>query len=431
MGPDKLSILESSRSPESYAARLLSALSLVWRVTVTTAYQGECVIDADTEVKFSRGIDVREGTELMPVTISDLTARGAIKSEYISNETDSSLEVYRSSFAVQRNRALDILKNSGIQTAVLNALDWPSLIAVSGLNELFTSLTLEARRALSRLAGSLALEHTRHVQEVFGSAQFAEQFSAYSAKILATQDIARLADISRLISSQFSALDGSIASAALRRAALFGVRGWESAATAFVGQPDAKRLLPLEAFGRGTVGVTSAVTALLPDLDGIATNDDRALLGPASFAEALRESLGSLDRGLPRRLEGAWERVSRRGPDAASQAAHSLMETIDWTLRLAAPERTVLAWHATEGRPGEELCNGRPTRALRVAWLLRRRPGEADAARLHLRALNDLVSAIQSYKHSADEADIEAVARLIPTVEGLLIFVLGISPADD
>jgi Predicted pPIWI-associating nuclease len=367
----------------------------------------------------------------MPVTISDLTARGAIKSEYISNETDSNLEVYRSSFAAQRNRALDILKNSAVQTAALNALDWPSLKAASGLNELFTSPALEARRALSRLAGPLALEYARHVQEVFGSAQFAEQFSAYSAKILAAQDFTRLADISRLVSSQFSALNDSIASATLRRAALFGVRGWESAATAFVGQPDAKRLLPLEAFGRGTVGVTSAVTALLPDLDGIATNDDRALLGPALFAEALRESLSSLDRRLPRRLEGAWERVSRRGPDAASQAAHSLMETIDWTLKLAAPESTVLAWHEAEGRPGGELCNGRPTRALRVAWLLRGRPGEADAARLHLRALNDLVSAIQSYKHSADEADIEAVARLILTVEGLLIFVLGISPADD
>src|SRR5260221_11840196 len=104
MGPDKLSILESSRSPESYAARLLSALSLVWRVTVTTAYQGECVIDADTEVKFSRGIDVREGTELMPVTISDLTAGGAINTEYISNEPHSSLGVDGSSLTFHRNR---------------------------------------------------------------------------------------------------------------------------------------------------------------------------------------------------------------------------------------------------------------------------------------------------------------------------------------
>jgi hypothetical protein len=325
----------------------------------------------------------------------------------------------------------DILKNSVAQMTMLNALDWQSLNVASGLSDVFKSPAVEAHQAVGKLAGSAALEYARHVQEIFGSARFVEQFSAFnSAKIFATQDFARVADISRLVSSQFSALDGFIASAALRRATLFGVRGWENAATAFVKQPDAKRFLPLEAFGRGTVGVTSAVTALLPELDDIATDvdDERALLGPASFAEALRESLASLDPRLPRRLDGAWERVSRRGPDSASQAAHSLMETIDWTLRLAAPESTVLAWHSAEGRPDKELHNGGPTRALRVEFLLRGRPGEAGAARLHLRALSNLVSVIESHKHSADEADNEAVARLIPTVEGLLIFVLGVSP---
>jgi Predicted pPIWI-associating nuclease len=346
----------------------------------------------------------------MPVSASQLIASGALMSEHTSNE-------------------FDILKNSGAQMTMLNALNSQSLNVASGLSDLFKSPAFGAQQAMSRLAGPSVLKYARSAQ-MLGSARFVEQFSAFnSAKIFAAQ--ARLADISRLISSQFSVLDGSIASAALRRATLFGVRGWESAATAFVKQPDAKRFLPLEAFGRGTVGVTSAVTALLPELDDIATDvdDERALLGPASFAEALRESLGSLDPRLPRRLDGAWERVSRRGPDAASQAAHSLMETIDWTLRLAAPTSTVLAWHAAEGRPDKELHNGKPTRPLRVEFLLRGRPGEAGAARLHLRALSNLVSVIESHKHSADEADIEAVARLIPTVEGLLIFVLGISPA--
>jgi hypothetical protein len=351
----------------------------------------------------------------MPVTASQLMARGALMSEHTSNE-------------------FDILKNSVTQMTMLNTLNWQSLNVASGLSDLFKSPAFEAQQSLSRLAGPSMLEYARRAQEVLGNARFAEQFSAFnSAKIFATQDLARLADISRLVSSQFSALDGSIASVALRRAILFGVRGWENAATAFVKQPDAKRFLPLEAFGRGTVGVASAVTSLLPQLDDTTINvdDERALLGPASFAEGLRESLRSLDPRLPRRLDGAWERVSRRGPDAASQAAHSLMETIDWALRLAAPTSTVLAWHAAEGRPDKELHNGKPTRPLRVEFLLRGRPGEAGAARLHLRALSDLVSVIESHKHSADEADIEAVARLIPTVEGLLIFVLGVSPAGD
>jgi hypothetical protein len=348
----------------------------------------------------------------MPVSASQLVATEAAMSEHVSNAADS------------------VRRSLSAHTTMLNAIDWPSLKAASALNDLFNSPAFEARRALSRLAGPSVLEYARHVQDILGSPQFIEQFSGInSATILAAQDLAGLADISRLVSSQLSVLDGSIASATLRRAALFGVRGWESAATAFVEQPDARRFLPLEAFGRGTVGVTSAVTALLPDFDDIATgvDDDRDLLGPASFAERLRKSLGALDQRLPRRLEGAWERVSRPGPDAASQAAHSLMETIDWTLRLAAPDNAVLAWHAAEGRPAKELHNGKPTRALRVEWLLRERPGEADAARLHLRALSNLVRVIESHKHSADEADLAAVARLIPTVEGLLIFVLGIS----
>jgi hypothetical protein len=366
----------------------------------------------------------------MPVSSSDLIAREVVIHE------DSILEVCRKAFApLERNTAhLAILANSGIQTKILKALNWPSLSAASSLNDLLKSTAFEAGQAVSRMLEPSALESARRVQETLGSAQLVGQFSAFiSAKILATQDFARLADLSRLVSSQVSVLEGSIASAALRRVSLFGVRGWEGAATAFIAQPDAKRFLPLEAFGRGTLGVTSAVTALLPELDDIATDldDDQAFLGPVSFAEGLRKSLGSLDQRLPRRLDGAWERVSRRGPDAASQAAHSLMEAIDWTLRLAAPESAVLAWHAAEARPDKELHNGKPTRALRVEWLLRGRPGEADAARLHLRALDDLVRVIQAHKHSADEADIAVVARLILTVEGLLIFVLGVSPASD
>jgi hypothetical protein len=37
---------------------------------------------------------------------------------------------------------------------------------------------------------------------------------------------------------------------------------------------------------------------------------------------------------------------------AASQAAHSLVELIDWALRLGAPNEEVLLWHAREGRDG-------------------------------------------------------------------------------
>jgi Predicted pPIWI-associating nuclease len=330
----------------------------------------------------------------------------------------------------------DVLKNIGVHTTMANVLKWQDdLNVAASIKDLVSAPTFEATRSLSKLIEPSALDALRgaeeYMKEIFASARVVEQFSALnSAQIFAVQDLTRLANTSRLIRSQFSAIEGCVASVALQRATVLGIRGWQSAATAFVERPDAKRFLPLEAFGRGTVGLTSAVTVLLPpqfDDNTTDVDDDLGLLGPASFAEALRESLRSLDHRLPRRLDGAWERVSRRGPDAASQAAHSLMETIDWTLRLAAPDAAVLVWHAAEGRSDKELHNGKPTRRLQVEFLLRRRPAEAHAARLHLRALGDLVRVLESHKHSADEADIEAVARLIPTVEGLLVFVLGIS----
>ena len=84
---------------------------------------------------------------------------------------------------------------------------------------------------------------------------------------------------------------------------------------------------------------------------------------------------------------------------------------------------TSSVWYRDTSRT-DDLHGGKPTRALRIKYLLRDRPGEANAARLHLRALNDLVQVIQGLKHGPGEKDILAVTRLIPTVEGLLIFVL-------
>ncbi len=369
----------------------------------------------------------------MPITASQLIAAGALTSDHASNASDSAVVANQVALLpLEHVVALDVLKHN-VAMVALNAFKGIDLEAVLAVSALAEKRAFETESALKRLVVPSALESLRKVQEILGSAQFAAQLSALnSVKLLLAQDLARLADVSHQVTSQFAMLGDSIASAALRRAALSGMRGWENAVIAFVERPDAGRFFPLGALGRGTVGVGSAVATLLPERDDIArdADDDSGLLQPESFALALREKLRSLSPRLPQRLDGAWERVSRRGPDAASQAAHSLMEAIDWTLRLAAPAPAVLAWHAAEGRPTKELNEGEPTRPLRIAWLLRERPREAKAARLHLRAIDDLVGVIQSYKHSDNEADVEAVARLIPTVEGLLIFVLGVSPED-
>lgn len=235
------------------------------------------------------------------------------------------------------------------------------------------------------------------------------------------EQLANLTGTARLVEDLTQALLKASPTMLVERGVAVGIRGWNEATRAVGDSHDASRLLPLEALARGTVGVASA-GLLLTGQDNEEARDE--LLGPHVYGERLRDRLGELDPNLPTRLDGAWERVSRVGPDAASQAAHSLMELLDWTLRIAAPDADVLSWHASEGRPASDLNDGAPTRALRLRWLLRDRPQEAKAIGLHLRALSDLVGVVQSYKHNAGHTDVAAVARLIPTVEGLLIFVL-------
>lgn len=108
---------------------------------------------------------------------------------------------------------------------------------------------------------------------------------------------------------------------------------------------------------------------------------------------------------------------------AVSQAANSLVELIDWTLRLAAPESAVLTWHSDEGRPVDEPHEGRPTRSLRIRFVVRARP-DAMAAEMYVSSLRELMKLLQGHKHGKDEQGLVPLARLMPTVEAFLSFLL-------
>lgn len=200
-------------------------------------------------------------------------------------------------------------------------------------------------------------------------------------------------------------------------------RAWDDIIRRLPVDPTLDDAIRLHGNGRGTLGLVSAGSVLADESE--AADDDVAterLLSRDGLDARLRERLSLLHPELPSRLEAAWDRVHEAGPAAASQAAHSLMELVDWSLRTAAPDSEVLAWHSLEGRPQSELHEGRPTRATRAKFILRDRPEDRTAARLYLRGMNDLVGAIQGHKHDLDDRDVVAVARLIPTVEGFLIF---------
>jgi hypothetical protein len=297
-------------------------------------------------------------------------------------------------------------------------LELPAFAATAASVRLFTgssafAAAVEAQEARARIFAMLGDTRLKTQLALLDGAAFG----------VIQQQFRGLSNIARLIEMMPPLYKGLSTPLLVERSVGIGVRGWDEATRAIGTTMIERRAEPLRAFGRGTLGIAAAGIALSAGSDETDTTEAEELLGPRWVAAQLRERLAQLDPSLPDRLDGAWERVSRAGPDAASQAAHSIMETLDGALRNAAPDAEVIPWCHEAGHLAE-LHEGRPTRALRVKYLLRGRPGETKAARMHLRALSDLVQVIQDLKHSSSDKDLLAVARLIPTVEGLLIFVL-------
>lgn len=297
-------------------------------------------------------------------------------------------------------------------------LELPAFAAAAASARLFTgsssfAAAVEAQQARARILTTL------------GDAGLKTQLGLLSSTAYGViqQQFSGLSKMARLIETMPPLYSGLSTPLLVERSMGIGVRGWDEATRAIGAATIEQRAEPLRALGRGTLGIAAAGIALSEGAEETDTTEAEELLSPGTVAAQLRARLAELDPSLSDRLDGAWERVSRAGPDAASQAAHSIMETVDGALRCAAPDAEVMPWCHETDRVAE-LNEGRPTRALRVKYLLRGRPGEAKAARLHLRALSDLVNVIQDLKHSSGDKDLVAVARLIPTVEGLLVFVL-------
>jgi Predicted pPIWI-associating nuclease len=135
--------------------------------------------------------------------------------------------------------------------------------------------------------------------------------------------------------------------------------------------------------------------------------------------------IAHLDPGLEERLEGAWERVSRGGPHAASQAAHSMIEFVDWCLRTAAPDEAALGWHMQESRLACELHNGRPTRALRMRYMLRARNPDGPVAQTFVDHALATVRNLQEIKHTSKQDDLHALAAMIMALETVLAYLFG------
>jgi len=158
------------------------------------------------------------------------------------------------------------------------------------------------------------------------------------------EDRARIFDLSAHIAGVMPKFDFKVVIPELQWPLALGSEAWDLAARVAPATPDAAAVWRLRDAGRTTLGMSTAGLLLSGtdeewDYDEELEEDNELVTGPEDARHRLLAELGHLDSNLVNRLEGAWERASRPGPDAASQAANSLVELITWTLRRAAPTR--------------------------------------------------------------------------------------------
>lgn len=188
------------------------------------------------------------------------------------------------------------------------------------------------------------------------------------------------------------------------------------------------RISRIDTVGRGTGwAIQSGVALTETDPDDVAALYDEtvAVLGPAHLNVELRQRLEAVHPNIAIKWSGVWERIEQGGTDASSQAANSLMEVVDWTLRTKAPEPEVLQWHEQEGLASTYLHNNKPTRRLRLRYIVRNQADKQFALDLYSKTINELVEAIEGRKHSLEINPQSALLPLIASAQGFLLFLLS------
>jgi hypothetical protein len=195
-------------------------------------------------------------------------------------------------------------------------------------------------------------------------------------------------------------------------------------------------LLSTSVGGTFALGTSISARIMRPTLiDEDDEDQDEEAQHPAALVDAIaigeqyrhqvRAALSALDARLLERWDGAWNRLIVVGPDGPSQAAHSIQELIDWTLRLAAPRDEVLAWHrANGGSPNDLNKDGLPTRDLMVRYILGPRAHD-KAGKLFMSSLTKIVGALQQAKHGFEGPTGPAMIRsVLLNTESFLGFLL-------
>jgi hypothetical protein len=202
---------------------------------------------------------------------------------------------------------------------------------------------------------------------------------------------------------------------------------WRSYVDAMPSALDVGDLFGAQAAARGVLGVTASSAILLGDDEAIEVAEEWEL-APVEARERMRDGLARISPQLVVRLDGAWDAVAHAGPDSASQAANSAIELIDWTLRLACDlvdGPGIEAWILEQSKPSKYRDqHGRPTRAAKINYLLRESPFESEFVAATVGQLAALHCELQKLKHKHGAESVDAVARLLPSVEAVLFLIV-------
>ncbi len=193
------------------------------------------------------------------------------------------------------------------------------------------------------------------------------------------------------------------------------VRGWRQTVDAAVLAPVPPRAARLVALGGSTLEVVKIGNELGTADDDPATSDsdERWRDGREHLTDDLAVWLVvACPKAVPK-LKGAWHALTSDGPDAASQAANSGVETLDWTLRTIAPDEAVLAWREGIGKYEDEVeaKNGKPHRRLRVRYIVRDYGLDSDGVAMITMMVTKCLNELQGIKHGVDPKKTKAAAR--------------------
>jgi len=225
------------------------------------------------------------------------------------------------------------------------------------------------------------------------------------------------------LTANLASIEGLQLSVRVERAFSISMRSWDGYARRLSSPQTGQELVRLHTAGMGALGIAATVTS-------IGGGSERARLAEPwetahqDLREQILERLDAIDGRLVAKLNGAWDRVKNPGPDGISQCATSVIELIDWFLRDVAPDDQVLDWHRDSGRSARELHKGRPTRQLRVRFALRDRHPDGRLANAYVSTLTSIAEELQGIKHAGAGTDMIPVARLLPSVEAVVGFIV-------